>query len=372
MTEKRSNYLIDEPALQVLPSLAVAIGMSEAIVLQQVHYWLIANMRRGKDDSHYRAGRWWCYNTYQQWQVNNFPWWTTRTIRRLFDDLKGCGLLIIEKPDNRNEGLWVTIDYPVLEDRIEAGVTNSADLGGVGADILSGPLGQNVLTSREHRDYPDIKDTLPIGNADLKDPTPLPELAIVTPKPKKSWPLLDVVKANWQFPPAANGMATHIATMLAGRSTTGKWAIGNLETPAEPEEVIRFVKWYRCRRPGKNLPLTPETLQLEFETFRDEKNREKNKTYFAEPGREPHLLPIAQRKEGTFRDFRQALIDHGMWRNCGQGVVFYTSAWRGDKLVYIIGDDYNGLDTRVYETLANGSPDFTTEMTWEQFNEHYR
>ena len=35
-----SKLLIDEPPLQVLPSLALKIGLNEAIILQQVHYWL--------------------------------------------------------------------------------------------------------------------------------------------------------------------------------------------------------------------------------------------------------------------------------------------------------------------------------------------
>ena len=35
------SLLISEPPLQVLPSLAVKIGLNEAIVLQQIHYWLL-------------------------------------------------------------------------------------------------------------------------------------------------------------------------------------------------------------------------------------------------------------------------------------------------------------------------------------------
>jgi hypothetical protein len=38
-----SRLLIHEPALQVLPSLAVAIGLNEAIFLQQLHYWLVSS-----------------------------------------------------------------------------------------------------------------------------------------------------------------------------------------------------------------------------------------------------------------------------------------------------------------------------------------
>ena len=36
-----SRLLIDEPPLQVLPSLAREIGLNEAIMLQQIHYWLL-------------------------------------------------------------------------------------------------------------------------------------------------------------------------------------------------------------------------------------------------------------------------------------------------------------------------------------------
>lgn len=34
-----SRLLINEPPLIVLPNLAILIGLNEAIVLQQVHYW---------------------------------------------------------------------------------------------------------------------------------------------------------------------------------------------------------------------------------------------------------------------------------------------------------------------------------------------
>jgi len=35
-----SSLLINESPLQVLPSLAVLVGLNEAIVLQQTHYWI--------------------------------------------------------------------------------------------------------------------------------------------------------------------------------------------------------------------------------------------------------------------------------------------------------------------------------------------
>ncbi len=64
-----SKLLLDEPPLQVMPTLATLIGLNEAIVLQQVHYWLKTKENDQQDyiDSHY-----WVYNTYKQWQ-KQFP-----------------------------------------------------------------------------------------------------------------------------------------------------------------------------------------------------------------------------------------------------------------------------------------------------------
>jgi hypothetical protein len=36
--KRRRSLLIEEPPMQVLPSLAAAIGLEEALFLQQLHY----------------------------------------------------------------------------------------------------------------------------------------------------------------------------------------------------------------------------------------------------------------------------------------------------------------------------------------------
>ena len=64
-----SPLLINEPPLQVLPSLAQKIGLNEAIIVQQVHYWL-----NPKFNKNYFEGRNWVWNTYEQWQ-QQFPFW---------------------------------------------------------------------------------------------------------------------------------------------------------------------------------------------------------------------------------------------------------------------------------------------------------
>jgi hypothetical protein len=111
-----SRLLIDEPPLQVLPSLAVLIGLNEAIALQQLHYWLINTNRDGERTAHFRNGRWWVYNSYAQWQ-RQFPFWSERTVRRTFTSLEKRGLTISEQPElaEREARKWYTIGYEVLE-----------------------------------------------------------------------------------------------------------------------------------------------------------------------------------------------------------------------------------------------------------------
>ena len=103
-----SRLLIDEPPLQVLPSLAVAIGLNEAIVLQQVHYWL-------QSSKNLHDGRRWTYQTLDEWQ-EQFPFWSLMTIRRTITSLKDKGLLLTANynPKRSDRTLWYSIDYDAL------------------------------------------------------------------------------------------------------------------------------------------------------------------------------------------------------------------------------------------------------------------
>lgn len=66
-----SRLLINENPLQVLPSLAVALkNINEAIMLQQVQYWLSRSTKVFE-------GRRWVYNTIDDWKVQ-FPWMTEK------------------------------------------------------------------------------------------------------------------------------------------------------------------------------------------------------------------------------------------------------------------------------------------------------
>jgi DNA-binding transcriptional ArsR family regulator len=105
------NLLIQEPPLQVLPTLAMKIGLLEAIVLQQLHYWL-ENKKAGVERNGYK----WIYNTYTEWR-ENFPFISERTIQRTFLRLEELGVVISEQLDKHeyNRRNYYRIDYEKLE-----------------------------------------------------------------------------------------------------------------------------------------------------------------------------------------------------------------------------------------------------------------
>ncbi len=105
-----SRLLIDEPPLQVLPSLAVAIGLNEALVLQQFHYWL-------QRSQHEHDGRKWIYNTFEVWQ-QQFPFWSLRTIKTVIGNLEKTGLVLTGNYNAHSwdRTKWYSIDYDKIRE----------------------------------------------------------------------------------------------------------------------------------------------------------------------------------------------------------------------------------------------------------------
>ena len=99
------NLLISEPPLQVLPSLAVRVGLKEAIVLQQFHYWL---QRSGNNRDGYK----WVYNSYDEWH-KQFPFFSKVTLRRTINSLEKQGYLVSGNYNKAgfDKTKWYRIDY---------------------------------------------------------------------------------------------------------------------------------------------------------------------------------------------------------------------------------------------------------------------
>ena len=113
-----SKLLINEQPLQVLPTLAKAIGLNESIVLQQVHYWL-ENARKGKNKSKFKNGKYWVYNSYPEWRKTNFPFWSIPTIKRIFLNLEDQEYLESAQFEGNKRRKWYTINYEKV-DELEA------------------------------------------------------------------------------------------------------------------------------------------------------------------------------------------------------------------------------------------------------------
>lgn len=88
-----SNLLIEDYPMMVLPKLAVAIGLNEAIFVQQL-YWFAKNPANGKMID----GDRWIFNTYEEWG-KIFPFWSEVTIRRIVKNLEGRGTLLTCQPE---------------------------------------------------------------------------------------------------------------------------------------------------------------------------------------------------------------------------------------------------------------------------------
>ena len=108
--------------LLVDPSLAMAIGLKEAMILHQMHYWL--NPDR---NSNMKIGRRWVYNTYEQWR-RQFPFWSERTIQRSILNLEKAKILDTYLSGGYRKVKYYSINYDQLrsleihslEDSLEA------------------------------------------------------------------------------------------------------------------------------------------------------------------------------------------------------------------------------------------------------------
>lgn len=112
----KSRGLLDEKPILIQPTLAKALGVHKAIILQQIHYWveINENLQQNLKDGYY-----WTYNSYPKWQ-EQFPFWSIRTIRRLITDLEKDNLLIVGcyNKSSLDQTKWYRINHEKLNSLI--------------------------------------------------------------------------------------------------------------------------------------------------------------------------------------------------------------------------------------------------------------
>ncbi|NJH82141.1 conserved phage C-terminal domain-containing protein [Staphylococcus hyicus] len=121
-----SKLLIDDYPIQVLPKLAEEIGLNEAIILQQIHYWL-------NTSKHNYDGKKWIYNSYPKW-IEQFPFWSESTIKRTITSLEKQNLVHVGNYNKAgfDRTKWYSINYTTLN------------------KLMTRPSGQNDPTMRSN------------------------------------------------------------------------------------------------------------------------------------------------------------------------------------------------------------------------------
>lgn len=110
--EQFSRYLIDEQPIFFLPTLAVGIGLNEAILLQKIHGWLQCTPKE-------HVGRNWIYNSYKSWH-EQLPFMSESTIKRAMKNLIDNGIVITHNFNKQSfdKTLWYSIDYEKLDETV--------------------------------------------------------------------------------------------------------------------------------------------------------------------------------------------------------------------------------------------------------------
>lgn len=101
---------LEKNSIPVPVQLAAQIGLNEAVILQQINYWMSKEYGRVID------GVRWIYNSYQEWQTQ-MPFLNLSMIRRAIARLEGRKLIKSERLDEKrwNQTKFYTIDYEELK-----------------------------------------------------------------------------------------------------------------------------------------------------------------------------------------------------------------------------------------------------------------
>lgn len=122
------NYLLTNRNTRVFSvDLAKAIGLNEAIVLQQIQYWVeVKETDKDKYKDSFRDGYMWVYNSIPGWQ-EQLPFWSYDTVKRTLKSLENKCVLIsgIYNKEKHNKTKWYRIDYEKLEQIVAESIENT-------------------------------------------------------------------------------------------------------------------------------------------------------------------------------------------------------------------------------------------------------
>lgn len=115
----RELFIDKSKTLIINTDLALVLGdLNEAIVLNQLNYWLEINK---KADKNFIDDRYWVYNSYSDWKANDFPYWSEKTIQRTFTRLENKGVVVSANYNKLaiDKTKWYTIDTVRLQELVD-------------------------------------------------------------------------------------------------------------------------------------------------------------------------------------------------------------------------------------------------------------
>lgn len=164
------SMLFNFRPLVINPELATRIGLNEAIVLQQVNYWI-----NDKEQGVIHSGRRWVFNSYESW-VKQFPFWSADTVKRAFTSLVKQGCLDVEQLNksqhDRTNYYTINQDCELLKDAKQVPSSNGASCPDRQAQDALMDEGKNArsLMVTTTKTTTEIKNTLG-ASADAAPPT---------------------------------------------------------------------------------------------------------------------------------------------------------------------------------------------------------
>ena len=107
------QLLFNEFPITINRTLAKCMSLTEAVIFQQIHYWLQQNKKK---DLNFIDGRYWTYNSTKEWHESDFDFLSESTIKRTLVKLEKDGLLISANYNKMkmDRTKWYSINYENL------------------------------------------------------------------------------------------------------------------------------------------------------------------------------------------------------------------------------------------------------------------
>lgn len=137
--------------------LAKAIGLNEAIVLQQIQYWIEikeSDVSKYKDSFH--DGYLWVYNSIPNWQ-EQLPFWSYDTVKRTLKSLENQELVFVGvfNKVKYDKTKWYRINYAKVEEKVAQTHENNDECKlplSTSAELHDGKMQDALTNTKEYTD----------------------------------------------------------------------------------------------------------------------------------------------------------------------------------------------------------------------------